>query len=164
MRACYPGSFDPLTVAHVAIAEAAVEQCRLTSLDFVISEVALAKEGGHASPLAERVAAVEAAAGRRCAVTDRQLLVDIAEGYDVLVVGADKWWQLLDPSFYGSVGVRNDALRRLPALVAVAPRTGVAVPADAEGVHVLDLPSWVGQVSSSAVRAGAHHWRAAGRS
>lgn len=163
MRGCYPGSFDPLTVAHVAIAAAAVTQCGLASLDFVVSEVALAKEQGHASSLAARVAAVEDATGCRCAVTDRQLLADIADGYDVLVIGADKWWQLHDAAFYGgSVEARDAALRRLPPIVAVAPRAGVDVPID-QRVRVLELPVWIAEVSSSAVRAGAEYWRAAGR-
>lgn len=161
MRGCYPGSFDPLTVAHVAITDAAVEQCGLSSLDLVVSRVALAKEAGHASSLDERVAAVEAITGRPCRVTDHQLLADVARGYDVLVVGADKWWQLQDVAFYGgSAAARDDALRRLPPLIAVAPRAGVPVPVPDPRVRLLELPGWVGEVSSSAVRAGAHHWRA----
>ena len=117
MRGCYPGSFDPLTVAHVAIAAAAVEQCGLESLDFVVSEVALT------------------------------------------------------PRYGGSIDARDAALRRLPPLVAIAPRAGADdvlakahAGADAGArVVVLDLPAWIADVSSSAVRAGAHHWRAAGR-
>ena len=36
-------------------------------------------------------------------VTDRVHLADIAAGYDALVLGADKWAQVLDPAFYESV-------------------------------------------------------------
>ena len=58
----FPGSFDPLTTAHLAIADAAIEACRLDHLDLTISTVALAKEhGGHAS-IEERIAAIERAA------------------------------------------------------------------------------------------------------
>jgi hypothetical protein len=168
LRGCYPGSFDPVTVAHVAIAEAAVAQCGLSSLDLVVSRVALAKEAGHSLSLSERVAAASSATGLRCVATDRQLVVDVADGYDVLVVGADKWAQVLDARFYGdgSPAPRGAALRRLPPLVAVAPRAGVAIGDvhDVDGVdvrvQVLELPAWVADVSSSAVRAGAHHWRA----
>ena len=164
-RGCYPGSFDPLTVAHVAIAEAAIEQCGLTSLDLVVSRVALAKEAGHAASLDARVAAIEAATPWTCRVTGRQLLADIADGYDVLVVGADKWRQVLDPAFYGgSVQARDDALRRLPPVVAVAPRAGMDIELSSDGrvqvLRMLELPPWIGDVSSTAVRAGAHHWRA----
>ena len=33
-------------------------------------------------------------------VTDKQLLADIALGYDLLIMGADKWQQIQDPVFY----------------------------------------------------------------
>ena len=58
------------------------------------------------------------------AVTDDLHLADIAQGYDVLVLGADKWVQVLDPSFYDSPTARDAAVRRLPRL-AVAPRDGL---------------------------------------
>ena len=162
-RGCYPGSFDPLTVAHLAIADAAVRQCDLHRLDLVISRQALAKASSHA-PVDERVAAIEAAAvdGRPwlgVVVTDAQLLVDIAAGYDVVVLGADKWAQVLDVAFYGSARERDAAVSGLPA-VACAPRPGFEVP---PGAVALDVPTWVGAVSSTAVRAGAEEWRA-GRS
>ena len=66
---------------------------------------------------------------------DAQLLADIAEGFDVLVVGADKWWQLHDVRFYGSEAAMHTALGRLPEL-AVAPRAGVPAP---PGVDLLDV-------------------------
>jgi hypothetical protein len=154
----FPGSFDPLTVAHVAIAEAAVAQCGLDRLDLVISRVALAKEGGGHSPLEARVAAIEALGQPwlGVAVTDRRLIADIADGYDVCVMGADKWHQLFDVSFYESAAARDGALARLPAL-AVAPRVGVAPPS---GVVLLEIAVEHQQVSSTAVRAGRHDWRA----
>lgn len=160
-RGCYPGSFDPLTVGHLAVADAAFAQCHLDGLDLVISEVALGKSSHH-HPLEERVALIERTTldrpWLRVVVTHHRLLADIAEGYDVLVVGADKWVQVLDPAFYGSVELRDEALARLPATVAWAPRGDLPAPA---GVTVLDVPAWARDVSSTAVRAGAHHWRAA---
>jgi hypothetical protein len=63
---------------------------------------------------------------------------------------------MLDIAFYDSIEHRDDALRRLPP-VACAPRQGHPVPA---GVTVLDVPAWVGEVSSTAVRQGASHWHA----
>ncbi|HEX7168611.1 MAG TPA: hypothetical protein VF230_16645 [Acidimicrobiales bacterium] len=159
-RGCYPGSFDPLTVAHLAIAEAAVQQCALARLDLVLSRNALGKEA-HASPLPERVAAIARAGATRpwlgVVVTDAQLLADLARGYDVLVVGADKWHQLHDVSFYGgSAEARDAAMARLPG-VACAPRAGVAPP-ETPGITVLDLAPWVGAVSSTGARKGAVEW------
>jgi hypothetical protein len=91
------------------------------------------------------------------AVTGARLLADVAAGYDVLVVGADKWAQLHDPAWYdGSATARDAALARLPRVV-VAPRAGFALP---EGAEVLDLDPAHADVSSTAVRAGRHDWRA----
>lgn len=164
MRACYPGSFDPLTVAHVSIARAVLAQCPgVGDVDFVLSRSALGKEAGHAQSLRARVAAIEAA-GFRAVVTDARLVADVAAGYGALVVGADKWAQLLDVSFYGgSVAARSDALARLPRVLAIAPRAGWSSPAVDDVVAAvgsdcsvveLVLPAWIGAVSSSAVRSG----------
>jgi hypothetical protein len=72
-------------------------------------------------------------------------------------VGADKWAQLHDPSWYGgSTDERDAALARLPE-VAVAPRAGFPLP---EGVHALEVDPAHHHVSSTAVRAGRHDWRA----
>lgn len=159
----FPGSFDPLTVAHLALADAAREQCALARLDLVISHVPLAKEHRAQAPVSERIAAIDRHRDDRPwlagATTDHQLLVDIAAGYDVLVVGADKWHQLHDPDFYGGSASRmRDALARLPIL-AVAPRAGHEVPAHAE-VVILEVDERWHHVSSTAVREGRHDWRA----
>lgn len=164
MIGVFPGSFDPLTVAHLAIADAAAARFGLDRLDLVLSRRALAKDHAGHAPLADRVAAIEAAAeaGRpwlAARITDRRLIADIAAGYDVCVVGADKWHQLHDAAFYdGSAAARDDALARLP-LLAVAPRAGVALPASA-GAVVLDLAEEFHSVSSTAVRDGRLEWRA----
>ena len=44
IRGVYPGSFDPLTVAHLAIAEAAQRAAHLDRIDLTLSRVALGKE------------------------------------------------------------------------------------------------------------------------
>jgi nicotinic acid mononucleotide adenylyltransferase len=148
-------------VAHVAIAEAAVRHCELDRLDLAVSRVPLGKDHAAQTPVDERVSTLRRlAAGRpwlRATVTDARLLADVAAGYDVLVVGADKWAQLHDPAWYGgSAQARDDALARLPRVV-VAPRAGFPLP---EEVEVLDTdPSHHG-VSSTAVRAGREDWRA----
>jgi len=161
----FPGSFDPLTVAHLAIADAARAQCALDRLDLVVSQVPLAKEDRRQAPVAERLAAIEAVTADRpwlrARSTEHQLLADIAQGYDVLVVGADKWLQLHDPRFYGGSEVElRAALDRLPP-VAVAPRAGVPLPADGPAV-VLDVDPAHHDVSSTAVRDGHDDWRARG--
>ncbi|MDQ1449821.1 MAG: hypothetical protein QOC79_2792, partial [Actinomycetota bacterium] len=43
-RGVYPGSFDPPTIAHAAIAAAAVHAAQLDRLDLAISEIALGKD------------------------------------------------------------------------------------------------------------------------
>lgn len=159
----YPGSFDPLTVAHLAIADAARTQCGLDRLDLVVSHVALAKEDRRQAPVAVRLAAIETATADRpwlaARSTTAQLLADIAEGYDVLVVGADKWVQLHDPRFYGgSEAAIRSALARLPD-VAVAPRAGVSLPVGDRFV-ALDVDPAHHHVSSTGVREGRRDWRA----
>lgn len=159
----YPGSFDPLTVAHVAIADAARDQCGLDALDLVVSHVPLAKEDRQQAPVAERLQAIESATSDRpwlrARATEHRLLADIAAGYDLLVVGADKWLQLHDPRFYDdSPAAMRAALGRLPP-VAVAPRTGVALPEEVS-VTLLVVDPAHHDVSSTAVRAGRTEWRA----
>jgi hypothetical protein len=140
-----------------------VEQLRLDRLDLTLSRVALAKEGQRQASLDERVAAIERAAESRpqlrATVTDEQLIADLAAGYDVCIVGADKWHQLHDPAFYGGREQDRDAaLARLPPL-AVALRHGVPDPPPGS-VVVLDVHPRFRDVSSTAVRAGRGDWRA----
>lgn len=150
---CYPGTFDPPTIAHLAIAEAARSQCGLDRVDLVVSRDPLGKPGAGES-LARRVRVLEAMASTRpwlgVVVTDERHLADIADGYDVLVMGADKWAQVLDPSFYDSPAHRDESVARLPHL-AVAPRGDLALP---DGCTRLEVA--LHDVSSSAARAGRH--------
>jgi hypothetical protein len=151
-KGAYPGTFDPPTIAHLAIAEAARQQCDLDAVDLIVNPSPLGKAS--VGPLAIRVAMLEALAATRpwlgVVVTDRLHLADIAEGYDVLVLGADKWEQVLDARFYGSEGARDAAVARLPKL-AVAPRAGMALPATCV---VLEIDERLGGVSSTGARAG----------
>jgi len=87
--------------------------------------------------------------------TDARLVADIADGYDVVIMGADKWHQLHDPTFYGGpeaepAAAMDRALERLP-ICAVAPRDGLTVPPEVE----LSVPRWVARQSSSDAVAGA---------
>ncbi|MBI2704929.1 MAG: hypothetical protein HYX32_06530 [Actinobacteria bacterium] len=98
VRGVYPGSFNPPTVAHLAIAEAAVARCGLASLTLVISLDPLGKDGDDLLPRDRRLAVLERAATTRpwlrFGTTEHRLIADIAAGYDVIVVGADKWGAL----------------------------------------------------------------------
>ncbi len=156
----YPGSFDPLTIAHVAVADAALEQCDLDRLELAVSTVTLGKGHLGAASVERRVARLRDAVASRPAlavvVVTSSLIVDIAEGYDVVVMGADKWAQVNDPAWYADDPARRDAaLARLPR-VAVAPRSGWSV----EPEFALTVPEHLGEVSASAVRSGRSDWAA----
>ena len=159
----FPGSFNPPTIAHLEIADAALAACRLQRIDLCVSRVALGKEGVQHPRFDDRVAVIETLRVRRpwlgVRVTDARLLVDLAAGYDWLILGADKWAQVIDPAWYGgSIAARDDALRRLPR-IAIAARAPHPVPADG---LLLDVePSAVDGVSSTAARAGERGWMAA---
>src|SRR6202043_2838549 len=84
----YPGTFNPPTVAHLSIAEAARRQGALDRLDLVVSTVPLGKDP-LGPPLEARVSVLEAIAATRpwlgVRVTDRQLIAEVVDGYDAVV-------------------------------------------------------------------------------
>ena len=156
----YPGSFNPPTIAHIAIAAAAREQRSLDRVVFVLSRSPIDKEHVDRPLFEHRVEVLHAEAARHhwmaVEVTDDRLLVDIAHGYDVLVMGADKWAQINDPAYYGDdPRARDAAVSALPAL-AIAPRPPFSVPPEhsliVDAAHVI--------VSSSDARGGATEWMA----
>lgn len=156
-RGVYPGSFDPPTIAHLAIARAAFEQRRLDQVVLAISRVALGKEHVQLPRFHDRVAVLE----RLCLdepwlaveVTEHRLIADIAAGFDVVVMGADKWAQVNDPVFYDGDHTRmRAAVASLPE-PAVAPRPPHPVP-NAIGI---DVAVEVHEISSTAVRMGNRH-------
>ncbi|MFN0089359.1 MAG: hypothetical protein ACKVWR_03675 [Acidimicrobiales bacterium] len=156
----YPGSFNPPTLAHLEIAAAARDKHGLVRVDLAVSRVALAKETVSRPLFEHRMEVLDALAAARpwlgLVVTDAQLLVDIAAGYDVLVMGADKWGQVIDPVFYaGDPLARDAAVARLPTL-AIAPRPPHPAPAE----HLLAVGEHVVEMSSTAVRAGRREWMA----
>jgi nicotinate-nucleotide adenylyltransferase len=160
----YPGSFNPPTIAHLAIAEAAVHQCGLDRIDLVLSRQALGKESAGLVAIEHRLAIMEAIAATRpwlaAVVTDDRLIAEIAAGYDVVVMGADKWCQVADPVWYGNDRHRRDAVVAALPRLALAPRPD-APPAALEppvGTVVLDVPPDLRPVSATAVRAGRHDW------
>jgi hypothetical protein len=154
--AAYPGTFDPPTIAHLAVAEAAWRTCGVDRVELVLSVDPIGKAG--AAPLDVRLAALEALRQGRpwlgVAVSEHRLIADVAAGYDVVVVGADKWSQVLDPSYHPSEDEWRASLARLPQ-VAVARRGAQPIEGD-----VLVLEVDLAEVSSTAVRAGRDDWRA----
>ena len=156
--AVYPGSFDPLTIAHLEVARAAANQLQLERVDLAISRRTLGKDHLDQRSVDARVAAIRRAAATRpwlgVVVTDASLIAEIAVGYDAVVMGADKWAQVLDPAWYGGdVTARDAALAALPR-VAVAPRGDHPVP---DALRLV-VPDHISEVSATAVRRGRHEW------
>ena len=156
----YPGSFNPPTIGHLAIAQAARVQRGLDRIDLAVSRVALGKERTEVPAFEDRISVLEASVanidGVEVVVTHHQLLVDIAQGYDVVVMGADKWAQVQDPAFYeDSVEARDRAVETLLELdLAIAPRPPFEVPVGAE----LNISPEMVAVSSSGARQGRLEW------
>src|SRR3954447_15284444 len=155
MIGVYPGSFNPPTLAHLGIAAAARDRHGLDRVDFVLSVRALEKEHVDRPLWRDRLAILEGVARRvgwiGVRTTEAQLLADIAEGYDVLIMGADKWHQVLDVRYYGGLGeARNEAVARLPRL-AIAPHPPLEVPHEL----LLEVADHYADMSSSRARAGA---------
>jgi len=166
------GSFDPMTVAHAALAEALGTDLTL----LVWSPATLPKEagpGGNPSPplleredvLASLLAWCHSRAWARVAVCSHGLLADQVEAAAVsfprarlvLGMGSDKILQLLDPRWYQD---RDAVLGHLfeRAEVAVAARTGhamdvvVAETRWSDRINTLRLPVGLAAISSRAVR------------
>ena len=157
----YPGSFDPLTIAHLAVADAAFDTLGLDRLDLAISGTALGKEHLDDTSVQRRLDGIRDATADRpwleVVAVREQLIVDIAEGYDVVVMGADKWSQVIDPLWYADEDARDAALARLPRVaVARCNCTWATRPPELE----LAVPEGLEHVSASAVRAGRTGWAA----
>ena len=163
---CYPGSFNPPTTAHLAVAEAAITAAGLVRIDLVVSRLALGKEDVEVPSLDDRLAVLERVAASRpwlgVVLTDARLIADIAAGYDDVVMGADKWRQVTDPAWYGddpasaaAITARDAAVARLPRAL-VVPRAGDRP----EGVELLDIGDEHHLVSATEVRSGAAAARA----
>jgi hypothetical protein len=159
----YPGSFNPPTLAHLAIADAARTRCGLDLVELVLSRDALGKDPRDLVRVTDRAEVLARVAASRpwlaVRVTDDRLLADIARGADVLVCGADKWAQVLDPAWYGgSTAERDRAVASLPP-VAVAPRPPEPVRSTPTAeVIVLDVHPDHHGVSATLVREGRREW------
>jgi hypothetical protein len=164
----YPGSFNPLTHAHLAVADAARRACQLDRVDLCLSRVAIDKEDISRPLLEHRVQVLHQAVKSRpwlgVVVSEVQLVVDLAAGYDAVIVGSDKWAQVTDPLYYGgSLEARDAALHRLPLVVMVRrPGSPPPKPISWHGSLVsLAVAPELGQVSSSGARGGQREWMAA---
>lgn len=158
--AAYPGSFDPPTIAHLAIAVFARRAAELDRVDLVVSRSALAKPSADDASFDLRIRVIRASIVHkpwlRVVVTDKRLIADIAEGYDAVILGGDKWAQLQDPSFYGdSTRARDEALARLPQIVG-PDRPGF--PPLPDGAIRVELPERLRIVSSTAARTDTPRW------
>lgn len=164
-RAVFPGSFDPPTIAHLAIADAALAQCGCDHLTFILSRAALGKEERDRSLQRRADTLRELVAARpdlSVEIREARLIAELAVGYDVVVVGADKWAQVLDPAWYDGPAAHAAALASLPH-VAVVPRPPTPLTADHAVVALTLLTladETLAHVSSSAVRNGRTEWAA----
>ena len=149
----YPGSFNPPTRAHLAIAAAARDRHRLDRIDLAVSHVALGKDVPARPTLEDRLNVLRGDIADHdwlaLVLTDDALIVDIARGYDVVIMGADKWAQVRDEAWYDSPTERDRALAELPT-VAIAPRPPHEVPA----AQLLAVAPELGAISSTLARSG----------
>lgn len=155
----YPGSFDPPTIAHLAIAVLARRQANLDRIDLVVSRAPLAKESADNAPFDLRIQVIEASIAHapwmNLVVTDDQLIADIADGYDAVIFGGDKWGQITDLGYYADETARDDAVARLPQIIGPNRPDAPAMP---ESALLLELPARLQTVSSSAARTTNPEW------
>lgn len=171
------GSYNPLTLAHLALAAAALTHAGLDHVVWTMAAVTVDKERVERAAVADRLAQLEALAatcpGSAVARTNHGLYVDQARAFRALiapgacltfVVGFDKIVQIFDPRYYTN---RDAALAELFALtdVLVAPRAGMGASALADllaqpenarfapHVRFLAVPDDFAQDSSTEVRA-----------
>jgi len=155
----YPGSFDPPTIAHLGIAVMAKRAANLDRIDLVVSQQALAKEGVDHAPFDLRIAVIEASIAHapwlNLVVTDEQLIVDIAAGYDAVLMGADKYEQVCDIAFYADEAARDAAVAALPPIIGPNRPGSPPLP---DSATVIELPAKLVDVSSSGAREGRSEW------
>lgn len=154
----YPGTFNPPTVAHLAIARAAYEQRSLDRLDLVVSLRPIGKEDIERPTFTQRIEVIEASIAHldwlTLRTTEARLIADIAADYDVVVMGADKWAQVNDTVYYeDNPELRDAAVARLPEL-ALVPRPPVSVPEE----WLLAVDPKLAAVSSTGAREGLLAW------
>ncbi len=178
------GSFNPPTMAHVALAASAMKHGKLDAVVWAISRVTVDKERVTHAPLPQRMITLAVLLGdhprEAAALINRGLYAEQAEAVRralprlerlAFIAGFDKIEQIVDSRYYLN---REAALDQLFSRVEmwVAPRAGRTARdltalfnrpenrAWADRVHPLPLAAEWREVSSSAVR----QWLAEGRS
>jgi nicotinamide-nucleotide adenylyltransferase len=132
----FAGSFNPLTLAHIALARAARREARLDLVVWAFAAVTVDKERVTRASLADRLAQmasyVRPRRGDALVVLNRGLYVDEARAIRTLLpseaeltilVGFDKIVQIFDPRYYDDRDAALDALFAEAHLL-VAPRDG----------------------------------------
>lgn len=172
----FAGSFNPLTRAHVAMANAALRSAGLDAMIWTCAVASVDKERVERAALVDRLAQMRIFVSGRShdalALLNRGLYVDEARTMRtllapsaelVLLVGFDKIVQIFDPKYYTD---RDAALRSLFSLASllVAPRAGdgaealaalLAQPENrpfAAQVRYLDVPAHYASDSSTEAR------------
>ena len=157
-RGVFPGSFNPLTVAHIEVARLARLAHQLETVVLAVSRVALDKPAPPGPSFEERIELLHADAAEHSwlvvAETEEQLIVDIAKGFDVVIMGADKWRQVNNARYYPSPADRDVAVANLPTVV-VAERAGLAI--EGRGIALLQTPQELHGISSTDARNGDRH-------
>lgn len=158
----YPGTFDPPTVAHLAVAEAAWRQAGLTRVDLVVSRRPLGKAPA-APSFRDRLAVLSEVTASRpwlgLEVTERRLIAEVAAGYDAVIMGLDKWHQVIDPAWYGgSERARDEAVAGLPPVLLALRAGSPAPPQLPYSVRLLRVHEDHLGVSSTLARAGRVEW------
>ena len=128
------GSFNPVTNAHLALADAALATGRIDVLEYLLATRTVNKEQIEGTSLPDRLLCLESVVDERpkegVLLVNRGLLVDqaslIRESWPSLdelwfVVGFDKIVQIFDPRYYDDIDVALDRLFDLASFL-VAPR------------------------------------------
>jgi nicotinic acid mononucleotide adenylyltransferase len=161
------GTFNPLTRAHAALAIAG-HRAGCDRVVLAMTRASLDKEAVERAHPLDRLAWTAAWARRHAwaaaAVSSHPLLVQMAEALAgsgvevVLLVGADKAAQLVDPRYYDDL---DAALVRLAdaATVWVARRSGHPLPELPLASGLLQTATWVPSRSATEARAGAAQGR-----
>jgi phosphopantetheine adenylyltransferase len=160
-RVAYPGSFDPPTVAHLAVAIAARNHIPDASIELVVSRDALGKSASaHGPSLEARLDVLRTVAADHpwlgVTVTEQRFIADIAHGYTAVVVGADKWRQIIDPAWYADEAECERMRARLPRVL-VVPRADDDLGDAGLDFEILAIPREFRDVSATAARSGANH-------
>lgn len=132
---------------------------KLDRIDLVVSRQALAKESADNAPFDLRLQVIEASIAHapwmQLVVTEDQLIADMAQGYHAVILGSDKWAQIVDPSFYDGESGRDAAIARLPQVVGPN-RPGT--PPLPDSAMLVELPARLQPVSSTEARSGRPEW------